>query len=80
MKAAIKLASQHPTGVYSIFSKLDQTMIESPDDIALWINTRDPQPQVQIQVTPADWAAAIATNNPSIWSIVSKPYNASDEP
>jgi len=72
-QAAIELIRNHPAGVYTTFSYLDQDILHSPEDISLWVKNLEPEESVHRQVTRSQWDQAIATGNIYIWSVISKP-------
>jgi len=71
--AAIEIARQHPSGVYSTLSFLDLDIIHGPEAVSLWMDNRHPQEEVQRAVSQEQWEAALATGDPYIWSIISQP-------
>jgi len=76
-QAAIELAKSHPTGVYSTFSFLDTDIIPEPGFISLWVDNRNQPGIVHKNVTQKQWQSALDTDDPLIWSIISKPISIS---
>ncbi|MHA2402601.1 MAG: hypothetical protein ACXADH_06370 [Candidatus Kariarchaeaceae archaeon] len=71
--AAIEMALNHPAGIYSMFSYLNEGLIKEPDRINLWVDNFHPQDTAQSDITTEDWESAIASDNEFVWSIISNP-------
>jgi hypothetical protein len=76
--AAIDLARNHPQGIYSTFSYLNERLIEQPEEIILWVDNFFPQDRAQTEIRLEDWESAIASKNLFIWSIISRPNQSTD--
>jgi hypothetical protein len=71
--AAVEIARNHPIGIYSMFSYLNEGLIERPDTISLWVDNFHPQEKAQTEITVQEWNDAIGSDNEFIWSIISRP-------
>ncbi len=72
-QAALELARLHQSGIYSLFSYLDSTIISGPEFIRLWVNNREPQATVQTTPTQQEWQSALDSDDLFLWSIIWQP-------
>jgi arabinofuranosyltransferase len=73
--AAVQLARQHPSGVYSLLANLDPAIVPGPQAISLWVNARQPEQIVHHGVTQEEWEAVLATGDQYLWMVVVKPVH-----
>jgi hypothetical protein len=73
LEQASIIALERPTDFFTLSTNFRPDILKTPEMIALWLDTRQPQEKVQKSVSSEAWQSAINSGDDQIWSYVTEP-------